>query len=343
MTDLQPTDPSPETPAELPEGITLEDAERITQLAEEDRRPSTRRVYRSKWSLFASWCSDRGADPLPASEELLSAYLAERAETVSLSTIRQDVAAVKWMHERRGLESPTEGAGIGRVLDGIAQTSDPSGGRGKKQAALTEHIRKMVEALPLEAPAPDEGVAAEARHLRALRDRAILLVGYAGAFRRSELATIRSEDVSRGAKGMEIHVPETKTDPRTVGITYAEDASLCPVRALGEWTGAAGIEEGPIFRAVPRSAKIATGEEAEPITGKTVRNVIGDAAEDAGLDPERMAGHSLRRGHITQGALHGAGLDRLMKQAGHADPRTTAEYVEDARRMETTTAQDLGL
>ncbi len=115
------------------------------------------------------------------------------------------------------------------------------------------------------------------------------------------------------------------------------------MRALGEWTGAAGIEEGPIFRAVPRSAKIATGEEAEPITGKTVRNVIGDAAEDASLDPERMAGHSLRRGHITQGALNGAGLDRLMKQAGHADPRTTAEYVEDAKRMETNTSRDLGL
>ncbi|MCS3662027.1 hypothetical protein GGQ21_002540 [Salinibacter ruber] len=68
MGDLEPTDPSPETPAELPEGITLEDAERITELAEEDRRPSTRRVYRSKWSLFVSWCEKRGADPLPASE-----------------------------------------------------------------------------------------------------------------------------------------------------------------------------------------------------------------------------------------------------------------------------------
>ena len=342
MSDLQAAS-TPKAPAELPEGITLEDAERITELAEEDRRPSTRRVYRSKWSLFAAWCNDRGADPLPASEELVAAYLAERAEEVSLSTIRQDVAAVKWMHERRGLEAPTEGAGLDRVLDGISQTSSPNEGRGKKQAALTEHIRQMVEALPLEAPAPDEGVAAEARHLRALRDRAILLVGYAGAFRRSELASIRQEDVSRNAKGMEIHVPETKTDPRTVGITYAEDASLCPVRALGEWTEAAGIGSGPLFRGVPRSAKITPDAEAEPITGKTVRNVIGDAAEAAGLDPERMAGHSLRRGHITQGALRGAGLDRLMKQAGHADPRTTAEYVEDAKRMETTTSQNLGL
>jgi len=343
MTDLQATDSDADAPAELPEGVTLEDAERLTELADADRRPSTRRVYRSKWSLFASWCEGRDADPLPASEELLSAYLAERAETVSLSTIQQDIAAVRWMHERRGLESPTEGEGVGRVMDGITQTSSPSDGRGKKQAALTEHIRKMVEALPLEAPAPDEGVAAEARHLRALRDRAILLVGYAGAFRRSELATIRAEDVTRNAKGMEIHVPETKTDPRTVGITYAEDASLCPVRALGEWTSAASIDAGPIFRAVPRSAKIATDDSAEARTGKTVRNVIGDAAEDAGLDPERMAGHSLRRGHITQGALQGAGLDRLMKQAGHSDPRTTAGYVEDAKRMETTTAQDLGL
>jgi integrase len=325
----------------LPAGITAEDAERMGELAEEDRRPSTRRVYRSKWRGFAEFCQERNTEPLPASPEMVGNYLSKRAEEVSLSTIRQDVAAIRWMHEQHGAGDPTDHAGVSRILDGINQTSDtvPE----KKQAVLTKHVRAMVETLPLEEPAPEAGPAAVARHLRALRDRAIILIGYAGAFRRAELARIRGEDIGFNADGMEVHVSQSKTEPRTVGINFARSAEFCPVRTLREWTGAAGIEKGPIFRAVPRSAEIAPDEEADPVTGKTIRNVIGDAAEAAGLDRETVAGHSLRRGHLTQGALNGAELNRLMKQAGHSDPRTTAGYVEDAKRMETNTSRDLGL
>ena len=340
----KPVQAPSDIPADLPDGVTVEDAERITKLAEEDRRPSTRRVYESKWGLFESFCEGRGAEPLPAGEELVAAYLSKRAEEVSLSTIRQDVAAIRWMHERHGADDPTDGAGCQRVLDGINQTSGSTAE--KKQAVLTRHVRAMVDALPLEELGDGAGPAAVARHLRALRDRALILVGYAGAFRRAELASIEVEDVSLNPDGMEIHVPKAKTEPRTVGINFSRNADYCPVRTLQKWRKEAtptGIEEGPIFRAVPRSAEIAPDGEAEPITGKAVRNVIGNAAEAAGLDPEAVAGHSLRRGHLTQGALNGAELNRLMKQAGHADPRTTAGYVEDAKRMETNTSRDLGL
>lgn len=330
-----------DVPADLPDGVTPGDAERITELANEDRRPSTRRVYKSKWGLFVGFCEERGTEPLPATEEVVAAYLAERAEEVSLSTIRQDVAAIRWMHERHGAEDPTDGAGCQRVLDGINQTSRST--PEKKRAVLTKHVRAMVETLPLEEPSPEAGPAAHGTYLRALRDRAIILVGYAGAFRRGELAQIEAEDVALNADGMEVHVPETKTEPRTVGINFARTAEFCPVRTLQEWKRAAGIEEGPLFRAVPRSAEIAPDREADPITGKTVRNVLGDAAEATGLDRDTVAGHSFRRGHLTQGALNGAELNRLMKQAGHVDPRTTAGYVEDAKRMETNTSRDLGL
>jgi len=343
VTDKPVPADSGSVPADLPDGVTIEDAEEVAQLADEDRRPSTRRVYESKWGLFEAFCEGRDVASLPASEEIVGVYLKERAKDVSLSTIRQDVAAIRWMHERHGAEDPTEGAGVSRILDGINQTSSPDDGRGQKQAVLTKHVRAMVDALPLEEPSPNAGPAARGTYLRALRDRAIVLVGFAGAFRRAELARIREEHVTLNADGMEIFVPKAKTEPRTVGINFARNADFCPVRSLRGWTSAAGIEEGPIFRAVPRSAEIAPDNEAEPITGKTVRNVIGDTAEAAGLDPEAVAGHSLRRGHLTQGALNGAELNRLMKQAGHADPRTTAEYVEDAKRMETNTSQDLGL
>jgi integrase len=332
---------SGELPAELPAGVTLEDAEEVAELANEDRRPSTRRVYESKWRLFAAFCEERDAEPLPAAPEVVGVYLKERAKEVSLSTIRQDVAAIRWMHERNGHEDPTDHSGVSRVLDGINQTKGTT--PEKKQAVLTKHVRAMVETLPLDESEDGAGPAAVARHLRALRDRAIILVGFAGAFRRSELATIKAEDVTLNADGMEVFVPKTKTEPRTVGINFGRNPDFCPVRTLRAWMDAVGIEEGPIFRAVPRSAEIAPDDQAEPVTGKTVRNVLGDAAEAAGLGRDTVAGHSLRRGHLTQGALNGAELNRLMKQAGHADPRTTAGYVEDARRMETNTSRDLGL
>jgi len=339
--DRKGSDHAGEVPAELPAGVTAEDAEEVADLADEDRRPSTRRVYESKWSLFTRFCEDRDAEPLPAAPEIIGVYLKERAKEVSLSTIRQDVAAIRWMHERHGHEDPTDHAGVSRVLDGINQTSSST--PDKKQAILTKQVRAMVESLPLGEPSHEAGPAAHGTYLRALRDRAIILVGYAGAFRRSELAQIEADHVTLNADGMEIHVPKSKTEPRTVGINFARNADFCPVRTLKAWMNAAGIEDGPIFRGVPRSAEIAPDETADPITGKTVRNVLGDAAEAAGLDRDTVAGHSLRRGHLTQGALNGAELNRLMKQAGHADPRTTAGYVEDAKRMETNTSQDLGL
>lgn len=329
----------------LPDGVRAEDAEEVADLAREDRRPSTRRVYRSKWGLFTRFCEDREARPLPAAPEMVGVYLKERAKEVSLSTIRQDVAAIRWMHERNGREDPTSHAGVSRLLDGISQTSDTT--PEKKQALLTKHVRAMVDALPSEKPkseSPDEvGPTARATYLRAFRDRAIILVGFAGAFRRAELASIDVGHVSFNADGMEIHVRKSKTEPRTVGINFAQSGGFCPVRTLNAWMDIASIEDGPIFRAVPRSGEIAPDESATSITGRAVRNVLGNAAEAAGLDRDAVAGHSLRRGHLTQGALNGAELNRLMKQAGHADPRTTAGYIEDAKRMETNTSRDLGL
>lgn len=126
-----PTKPDSESLTELPAGATLEDVELIGKLADEDRRPSTRRVCESKWGLFETFCEKRGADPLPASEELVAAYLSKRSEEMSLSTIRQDVAAIRWIHERHGAEDRTDGAGVSRVLHGINQTSSPDDGRGK--------------------------------------------------------------------------------------------------------------------------------------------------------------------------------------------------------------------
>jgi len=205
----------------------------------------------------------------------------------------------------------------------------------------------MVQAIRTPAPSPDAGPEAVAGYLRSLRDRALLLLGYAAALRRGELAAVRREHITFNPDGLELSIPRSKTDQEgagaTVGVNYAEASELCPVTAVRTWMGAAEIESGPIFRAVPRSAEIRSDETADPISGRTVRNAIARAAEAADLDPKDFAGHSLRRGHLTQGAMNGAELHRLQMQARHADPRTTAEYIEDANRMETNTSRHLGL
>jgi integrase len=249
------------------------------------------------------------------------------------------------MHKRYGEPDPTTADVVTQALEGIAEKEREDGQAPEpKRALFTKHVRAMVEAVQAPEPGADAGRVEWNRFHRGRRDAALLLVGFAGAMRRAELAAIEADDVSFNDAGMEIHLPKTKTEARTVGINRGRNPDFCPVRALREWLDVSGIESGPVFRAVPRTAEMKGDDEAEPMTGQSIRNVIGRAADAVdGLDRDDVAGHSLRRGHITQAAQNGASLERLMKQAGHVDPRTTTRYVEDANRMETNTSRDLGL
>ena len=345
MTDLTPTDTDPtgSEAAELPAGLTEADARRIFEYASRDLSDETRRVYALQWEQFASWAERRGAQALPAAPETVAAYLSGRAEDRSVSWISQAVAAIRKAHERADLESPTTAPGVRRTIRGIRRTHGRPADQ--KAPALTSDIRKMIRAIRRGEPGPEAGAAARASYLRSLRNEAIILLGYAAALRRSELAQVKRSHVQFNADGLELLIPRSKADQEGEGerVGVNRGSTLCPVRALQRWMDAAGIESGPLFRGVPRSAEIAPDAAADSITGRTVRNVIRGAAEAAGLDADRFAGHSLRRGHLTQGALNGAELNRLQTQARHADPRTTAEYIEDANRMETNTSRELGL
>ena len=340
MADLQHR---PDQPAPLPAGLSEADAQRIMGYAAADLSEETRRVYALQWKQFTAWAENRGADVLPADPATVAAYLSERAADRSNSWITQAAAAIRKAHERAGLDSPTGKPGVKRTIKGIRRTH----GRPAqpKAAARTVHIRRMIEAIRRPTPSPDAGPAAQACYLRALRDEALILLGYAAALRRGELAAVQVDHLSFNEDGLEVHIPRSKGDQEGEGalVGVAHGSGLCPVRAVRQWLQAAGIESGPVFRAVPRHAMIKRDSRATAISGRTVRNAIRKAAEAAGLDAEQYAGHSLRRGHLTEGALNGAALARLQAQARHADPRTTAGYIEDAQRMKTTTSRELGL
>jgi len=351
----------PDTSAPVPateSGGLPTDEERRQQVrdafAGQPVEPSTRKVYLRHWRAFASWCDESGRTPLPATTETVQDFaLSQGADGLSVSTIRGRLAAVGFFHRENDYSDPTASE---RVENTLGHLSKRLGTPAEKKKALrSDDIADMVRALPGSPQATAEGKrpeadrsgTADARFLRGVRDRALILVGFAGALRRSELARMKRGHVAFNPEGFELLIPKSKGDTegegQKVGINRGESVDLCPVRALRRWLRAASIEAGPVFRSVPNHGLVAPDERAGEISGQAVADAVKRAAKGAGLDTEKISGHSLRRGHLTTAARNGAELVDLQRQARHADPRTTAEYIEDANRMETNTSRHLGL
>ena len=161
--------------------------------------------------------------------------------------------------------------------------------------------------------------------LLAKRDRAILLVGFSGAFRRSELAALDVEDLDETCAGLVVHIRRSKTDQgRTIAITRGDVA--CPVKALREWLNAAGIVSGSLFRPINKSGTVA----ASRLTCRSVANIVKEYAGRAGFDAAIFSAHSLRSGFLTSAAAKGASIFKMMDQSGHKSIDTLRGYVRDA-------------
>jgi integrase len=181
---------------------------------------------------------------------------------------------------------------------------------------------------PLLAGELKDVVAALPHSLLGVRDRSLLLLGFAGAFRRGELVAIAVEDLTWTPEGVKVLLRRSKTDQegvgRSVGIPRGGDA--CPVEALRAWLEASGIAAGPIFREVDRHGRIG----AQALTGGSVARVVKRAAAAAGLDPTELAGHSLRSGLATSAAHAGATERAIMRQTGHRSAEMVRRYIRDA-------------
>ncbi|MEM7789199.1 MAG: site-specific integrase [Bacteroidota bacterium] len=205
---------------------------------------------------------------------------------------------------------------------------------------------------PPEAEGPAEAVP-PGTALRARRDKAILLLGFAAALRRSELAAVRTEHLAFTPDGLRLLIPKSKSDQegagQVVGVAYGERPETCPVRAVRSYLAAASREladqgrpsplSGAVFRSVGRWGRL--GRKA--ITGKTVANVVKHHAEAAGLDPALYAGHSLRAGFATSAARAGKHDRSIQKQTRHRSARTLAEYVREGRLFDDNASEGIGL
>jgi integrase len=163
--------------------------------------------------------------------------------------------------------------------------------------------------------------------LKAIRDRAILLLGFAGAFRRSELVALDVEDVAECETGLRITIRHSKTDQEGEGATIAivRGSIACPVEALKAWRDAAGITTGPLFRSIRKGGKV-----GERLSAQSIADCVKKHAEKVGLDPALFAGHSLRAGFLTSAAKRGASIFKMMDQSRHRSVDTLRGYVRDA-------------
>jgi site-specific recombinase XerD len=298
---------------EGPSGLArLNPLESARGYAQDSRAGSTQRRYRNAWSNFTSWCDSEDLGALPAEPSTVASYLAARADLGrKAATIDLELTAISEAHKAAGLSSPRSHPvvigtrkGIRRRL-GVAQA--------QKAALSASQLRSMLVALP--------------NRLGGVRDRAPLLLGFAGAFRRSELAGLDLQDLTFCSEGLKVLLRRSKTDQeghgRTVGIPASSDPALCPVRAVRSWLEAGGIAAGPVFREVSRYGQIGGARLASRVVGTVVKR----AAAAVGLDATKLAGHSLRAGYATSAAQAGKPIFAIRQQTGHKSVAMVSRYV----------------
>ena len=323
--------------------LAPDDRERVDDYVARASADATLRAYRSDWRLFCAWCAEAGYQSLPASPATVAAFLTLLAESgftprdpgqdsrgrpiawrepvpLGRATIGRRLAAIVFAHRAADIEPPTSQPGAARLekaMRGIRKAKRdqlPA----KKRAADGDVLRDMMRAI-----AGDD--------LRAHRDRALLAIGMAGAFRRSELVALTVGQVKQDSRGLMVRIASSKTDQEGRGHTIAipNGRRLEPVRRYREWIARAGITDGPVFRKLTPQGRVTD----RPMSAQGVALVVKAAAAAAGHSPAEFSGHSLRAGFLTEAGRQNANLFKMKEQSRHASIEMVAEYVRDHERF----------
>lgn len=287
---------------------------RYTQAALAD---NTHRSYKADMAHFRAH-----GGSIPTTAVQLAEYLASFADTLAVATLQHRLIAIHRAHLEAGHDSPAMESLVKRTMQGIRRTKGTAQRRVK--ALVKDDIIELVLTAEKQKP------------MKAARDVALILVGFAGAFRRSELVSIRKENITAFDHGVEIHIRRTKTQQEkghTVFIPCAK-SSRCPVKALETWLALSCIESGPVFRSINRHDQIA-GLEA--LTPQSVALVLKTATQRAKSEDaaKSVAGHSLGAGYCTEAASVGIATHVIMQQTGHRSSATLAKYIRPIARRKT--------
>ena len=291
------------------------------------KAPNTARAYRADWAHFSTWAADHDRQALPADGETVALYVVALAATgYKTSTIRRRISAIA----RRTRPPAARRRRARRGQSGLVwDQARPRHRAAGKAPALVDDVRAMVQHLGPE--------------VSGTRDRALLLLGFAGAFRRSELVGLDLADLESTPQGLIVTIRKSKTDQegqgRQVGIPRGQHPATCPVRAVQAWIGAAGLTDGPLFRPVDRHGTIADRR----LSDKAVALVVKRAAAAAGLDPSVLAGHSLRAGLATSAAAAGASERAIADQTGHRSTAVLRRYIRHGSLFKENAAGQVGL
>lgn len=254
---------------------------------------------------------------IPATEDMIALYLSEHAETHSIATLRRRLSSISQLHKMAGYDSPIRGELVRMLMRGIQRTH----GKPQRQASplLRDDLISILNHIPNDA--------------RGVRNKALLMVGFAGALRRSELVGVNIEDIEFVSEGVIIILLESKTDQERKGrkIAIPQGRSRhCVVQALQDWLFALECKTGPLFRSIRKGGSI---QDAR-LSDSAVSCIVKEYAEEIGLNPLNYSGHSLRSGFVTSAAQMGVPEWRIMRQSGHKSYQTMMRYVRDARLFE---------
>lgn len=316
--------------APAPTGLTGYDLARIDVALSAAIAPATRTVYNCVWGIWERWCETRGLCAVPADPAAICAYLAERADQgVAAETLTQICNAIAYRHRTHGLADPTLNHAVRQVRRGL-QRLIGTAPRRQARPLSTAEIRQILGHI-------------DRATRKGARDAALILLGFASALRRSELAALELTDIGPRPDGILITIRRSKTDQdgagQVVGVAHGDDPATDPVAALADWYAHRGSNPGPVFTNL--RTRVIT---LDPISGEAISRMLRTRARAAGLDATRITGHSLRAGHATEAARAGVPLDRIAAQTRHKRFATLLErYIRPAQALQMTSSKELGL
>jgi integrase len=270
---------------------------------------NTRRAYVSDLRHFETW-----GGSVPTNPETVAAYLAAHADSLSVATLVRRLASLSKAHQALGVPNPIRSELVRMTMHGIKRIRRCAQRQAKP--LLRDDLVRTLEAM--------------GDRLKDLRDRALLLIGFAGALRRSELVALDAADITRVPLGLVLLFRQCKTDQDGKGheIPIPNSRSRwCPVTALGAWVAASGITEGAVFRPVDRHGNV----DGARLSGEAVSVMVRRRLAAAGLDPTGYSGHSLRAGFATSAAQAGIPTWRIRKQTRRASDLMLARYIRQAQ------------
>ena len=279
---------------------------------------NTLRAYKSDFKDFGAFCSRHGLSSLPTEPKIVSLYLTHLSKNSKFSTLRRRLVSISMVHKLKGHYLDTKHPIIVENLMGIRRIKG-SIQKGKKPL-LINHLKLIINSINQQ----------NLNEAKQFRDKAIILIGFGGGFRRTELISIDYEDLEFVPEGLKITLRKSKTDQfgegMIKGLPYFDDKNYCPVINLRKWLEISKIKSGPIFRRFSKGSNLTDNR----LTDQSVVLLIKEYLGLAGIENKNFAGHSLRSGFATVAADSGADERSIMAMTGHKTTQMVRRYIKEA-------------